>query len=75
MERVSGLQQAVEVFEHTTRDFHLGLRADQTNLVAPGVRVDAELLLQDAKSPVPLAVELGRGAVVIEDQGLAGAGG
>jgi sugar phosphate isomerase/epimerase len=38
------------------------------------VRIDPELLFEDAERAIALAVELGGRVVVVEDQGLTGAG-
>ena len=72
--RVPPAKDAVELFEDLLGETDLDRRADEPDLVAARPRVDPELLLDDAKRPVALAVEGGGGLVVVEDQRLTGGG-
>jgi hypothetical protein len=71
---LSGSDAGVEFFENLAGGGDPGLRAHESHLVATGVHIDPELLLQDPESPVSLAVELRSHVVVVENEALSGAG-
>src|SRR4029453_8959855 len=71
----AGAYRRIELLEHTARRRDVAGRADEAHLVAARVRVDAELLLEDAQRAIALPIEMGGRLVVFEDERLARGGG
>jgi hypothetical protein len=67
-------QDAVELLEYVARNLDGLLVTGEPHLVAAGVRLDAQLLLEQAEIALGIAVELGGCQVVVEGKRVTGIG-
>jgi hypothetical protein len=69
------LQYRIELLQNVLRQFYRGWCAKQSNLIPARVGLDVQLVLDQTKVPLSIAVKFGSGQVVIKGDDFSDAGG